>query len=706
MSSTTNFYSRRRDDDDNNPPRNPTTTTNTTTDTTTNPSSSRTSGNIRNPSNYSRNTDTPNDNRDAYSRRGDRYRPSEPGSYNRNDNGYQQPREYRDRGRERVAESSTSYNRSDEQQPKDYRDRGRERAKEPSSYNRTDDSSSREYRDRGRERTVGDSSQSTSSSYRRSEDRIRDDRRGDDRRGGDDRRRDNRGRDERSRYAPSDDNHYTPRSYQSRKREQPSDPSSSYRPTKQPRHYDSRTAAAPSSSHYPSRSAEPELPPAEEIVQIEKELQVLSNIEPIEDLKVIDSRWGVKPKGFEQVSAQRAKLSGLFPLPGFPRPVDFTKLEGLIKDRLSNSSDILIESSKIDPVDSKVAKTLVIRNDLSKINYLKLVEFFNDCLKVIDIELNENGTSNIHSKKKTKDDKYLIIEFNDSECATIIYSLNGMELLFNAYKEENIPRSSENEKFKLVITRPNEYLVQNLPQQPLKESGMIEEIVKDSPRKITLVISPDTSVDSIREELEKIHPLHGMQYLRQKGTKDPLGIVFIEFEVIDKNHTLQQQINQLSTYIDKIKKISFVHNVFFSCIDSNNPLANIQDSIIDFHNLKALVRNEKVFPHPKSRVIQILNAVTVKELADDDNYQLILQDMKSEVGKYGTIKSIKIPRPDHDFMPDLLQFNQPSLGKIFVEFEDENNAFKAIMGISGMSYNDRTVLCCFFDYEDYQNGLY
>ena len=30
----------------------------------------------------------------------------------------------------------------------------------------------------------------------------------------------------------------------------------------------------------------------------------------------------------------------------------------------------------------------------------------------------------------------MIIEFNNAECATIIYSLNETELLFNAYKEE------------------------------------------------------------------------------------------------------------------------------------------------------------------------------------------------------------------------------------------------------------------------------
>ena len=48
----------------------------------------------------------------------------------------------------------------------------------------------------------------------------------------------------------------------------------------------------------------------------------------------------------------------------------------------------------------------------------------------------------------------MIIEFNNAECATIIYSLNETELLFNAYKEEKVPAT--NGEFKLLIAEPSE----------------------------------------------------------------------------------------------------------------------------------------------------------------------------------------------------------------------------------------------------------
>ena len=56
-----------------------------------------------------------------------------------------------------------------------------------------------------------------------------------------------------------------------------------------------------------------------EIDRLQNRVQDLQSVQPIEEVKVIDSRWNKVPEGFENLSAARAKLSGLFPLPGYPR---------------------------------------------------------------------------------------------------------------------------------------------------------------------------------------------------------------------------------------------------------------------------------------------------------------------------------------------------------------------------------------------------
>ncbi|KAM9891651.1 hypothetical protein OXX79_010575, partial [Metschnikowia pulcherrima] len=81
------------------------------------------------------------------------------------------------------------------------------------------------------------------------------------------------------------------------------------------------------------------------IKKYERRLIGLLHVPIIDKFPIIGSQWGIKPKGFEKVTAQRAKLSGLFPLPGSPRPVDVTKLEGLIKDGCTEDG-ILLASSK------------------------------------------------------------------------------------------------------------------------------------------------------------------------------------------------------------------------------------------------------------------------------------------------------------------------------------------------------------------------
>ncbi|CAL1181946.1 RNA recognition motif family protein [Candida parapsilosis] len=420
------------------------------------------------------------------------------------------------------------------------------------------------------------------------------------------------------------------------------------------------------------------------IKELERHLESLSGVQPLNEIKVIDSRWGVKAKGFEKVSAPRAKLSGLFPLPGFPRPVDFTKLEGLVKDRLSNSNDILNEASRIDPVDSRVAKTLVI-SGIESINYLKIVEFFNDYLRMIDFE--QSSSNNVHSKRKSKDDKTLIIEFNNSECATIIYSLNGTKLLFNAYKENHVERRELADKFRLQISRPNEYVVQD----EATTSEEVQEIVKDSPRKISLVVSPNVSSDDAREHLSTLAPLVGMQYFREKGTKEPLGLIFAEFRSNEEG------------IIDKLMGLSFVTNAFYSCLP--NKKTPIQNGPIDYYTLPKLVNNELVCPRASSNVVQLINAVSIKDLMDDSNVRFLHKDIKDEASQFGTVVSIKIPRPANDFTPGLQQLNIAGLGKIFIEFDDEKSALKAIMELSGRSYNDRTVLATYFDHEDFKRNI-
>lgn len=462
----------------------------------------------------------------------------------------------------------------------------------------------------------------------------------------------------------------------------------------------------------PTQDSKPKLTREEEIERCEKKLATLQKVPNIEDITIIDSKWGVKPKGFENVTAQRAKLSGLFPLPGYPRPVDFTKLEGVARDRLLNSNDILNGSSKIDPIDSRNSSILFIKNiNFGIIDYLKITEFFNKFLSQIDIP--ETTLNNVESKRKTKDDQNLIIEFKNNTCATIAVALNSRKLSFNKMKlikndDEGNPIQQGGQEagddIVLDISRPGEYVVQCLPPYDEIKEDEIEEVVIDSPRKITLLVSPTLSETEIITNIKEVGTIKGFQLLREIGTKESMGIAFLEFYIDPTKY--QKTINAIpaiQTLIEQLKESLFIEDAFFSCIIPDN--TSIQDCPIDLSTLKKLVKNEHVTTHPSLRVIQLINIVTAKDLMDDANFKFIQKDILQEVSKFGNLRTIKIPRPANDYTPGISQFSQPGLGKIYIEFDDEETALKAIMGLAGRMYNDRTVLCSFYDYNDFKNGL-
>lgn len=63
-------------------------------------------------------------------------------------------------------------------------------------------------------------------------------------------------------------------------------------------------------------------------------------------------------------------------------------------------------------------------------------------------------------------------------------------------------------------------------------------------------------------------------------------------------------------------------------------------------------------PAQPSTVVQLLNMVSPEELLDDEEYEDILEDVKSECRKFGTIVDIVIPRPTPE-VP-----HSPAIGKV------------------------------------------
>jgi hypothetical protein len=68
----------------------------------------------------------------------------------------------------------------------------------------------------------------------------------------------------------------------------------------------------------------------------------------------------------------------------------------------------------------------------------------------------------------------------------------------------------------------------------------------------------------------------------------------------------------------------------------------------------------------------------------------IVEDVKEECSKYGSVEGMKVPRPSGGSR----QSN--GVGKIYVKYDNNESASKALRALAGRKFADRTVVVTFF----------
>jgi splicing factor U2AF subunit len=91
-----------------------------------------------------------------------------------------------------------------------------------------------------------------------------------------------------------------------------------------------------------------------------------------------------------------------------------------------------------------------------------------------------------------------------------------------------------------------------------------------------------------------------------------------------------------------------------------------------------------------TKVLCLTQAVNEDELKDDEDYEDIVEDMRTECGKYGNLVNVVIPRPNPNGEP------VPGLGKVFLEYTDVESAAKARMGLNGRKFGGNQVVAVFY----------
>ncbi|GKC37823.1 splicing factor U2af large subunit B isoform X3, partial [Tanacetum coccineum] len=169
----------------------------------------------------------------------------------------------------------------------------------------------------------------------------------------------------------------------------------------------------------------------------------------------------------------------------------------------------------------------------------------------------------------------------------------------------------------------------------------------------------------IRELMETFGALRGFNLVKDKETGNSKGYAFCVFQDLSVTDIACATLNGLK----------------------------IGNKIL----MKMMLQSGAISTTP-TKVLSLTQAVTEKELVNDEYYEDILEDMKTECGQFGTLVNVIIPRPN----PNGDQVS--GVGKVFLEYADTESSTKARAGLYGRKFDGNQVVVSLeykFKQEDY-----
>ena len=222
------------------------------------------------------------------------------------------------------------------------------------------------------------------------------------------------------------------------------------------------------------------------------------------------TQWDIKPPGYENVTAEQAKLSGMFPLPGAPRqqPMDPSKLQGLMPPSGGASG------TSLSPLNARQAKRLFLYKFPPNTKDETIHEFFNLQLNGLNIV---SGVDPCSSARVSKDGTFALLEFKTPEDATVCLAMDGISMTDDQMDTSSDGANGAGKGLKL--DRPKEYIVPAGTDNSDEQPGVVSSVIKDSPNKISVANLPEGLTDEqITELLTSFGELKGFVLVKDTGT--------------------------------------------------------------------------------------------------------------------------------------------------------------------------------------------
>ena len=240
----------------------------------------------------------------------------------------------------------------------------------------------------------------------------------------------------------------------------------------------------------------------------------LTDVIPILERRRRLTQWDIKPPGYDNVTAEQAKLSGMFPLPGAPRQhaMDPSKLQAFMSQPGGS-----VTNSALRPTNSRQSKRLIISNLPASATDESLAGFLN---------LQLNGLNAIESADPclqcqiAPDRSFAMVEFKSNTDATVALAFDGISMEADDTHAANGDGAAPQG---LHIRRPKDYIVPAIVEDPSydPDSDVPSSVVLDSPNKISVANIPQyLTEDQVMELLVSFGKLKSFMLVKDNGTQE------------------------------------------------------------------------------------------------------------------------------------------------------------------------------------------
>jgi len=317
---------------------------------------------------------------------------------------------------------------------------------------------------------------------------------------------------------------------------------------------------------------------------------------------------------------------------------------------------------------TRQARRLYVGNIPFGVSEEEMMDFFNQQMHLSGLAQAEGNP--ILASQVNLDKNFAFLEFRSIDETTQAMAFDGIN-----FKGQS-----------LKLRRPHDY--QPMPGQSegpnFNVPGVVSTVVPDSPNKVFLGGLPNyLNEDQVKELLTSFGQLRAFNLVKDSATGLSKGYAFCEY--VDINIT-DQAIAGLNGMQLGDKKLI----VQRASVGAKNAAAmNVAPVQLQVPGMQTMSG-----PGQPTEVLCLLNMVMPDELTDEEEYEDILEDIREECSKFGTVKSVEIPRP----VPGV---EVPGCGKVFVEFYGVPDCQKAQHALTGRKFSNRVVVTSYFDPDRY-----